>query len=46
MHFSANEMKKTGLNGCECNFSVGYTAFDTNNIITIHKSLMKKYDIK
>ena len=44
--FSANNMKKTGLNGCVFNFSVDYRAFDTNNIINIHKYLMKKHDIK
>ena len=40
--FSANNMKKKGLNGCVYNFSVGYRAFGTSNIIDIHKYLMKK----
>ena len=39
-------MKKTGLNGCVYDFSVDYGAFDTSNIIDIHKYLMKKHDIK
>ena len=38
--FTANKMKKTGLNGYIYEFSVDY------NIIDIHKYLMKKYDIK
>ena len=44
--FSANYMKKTGLNGFVYDFSVVYRIFDTNNIINIHESLMKKRDIK
>ena len=45
--FSANNMKKkTGLNGYVYDFSVDYRAFDTSNIINIHKYLMKKHDIK
>ena len=44
--FSANNMKKTGLNGCVYLFSVDYRAFDTNNITNINKNLMKKDDIK
>ena len=45
--FSANTMKKkTGLNGCVYNFVVGYSTFNTNNIIGIHKYLMKKNNIK
>ena len=38
--------KKAGLNGCVYNFSVDYRAFDTSNIIDIHKYLIKKHDIK
>ena len=45
-HFSANNMKKTGLNECAFDFSVDYRAFDTSNIIDIHKYLMKKHDTK
>ena len=44
--FLADNMKKTGLNGCMCDFSVDYRAFDTSNIIDIHKYLMKKHAIK
>ena len=38
--------RKAGLNGCVYNFSVDYKAFDTSNIIDIHKYLMKKHDMK
>ena len=45
--FSANNMRKIGLNGCVYNFSVDYKTFDTSDIIEIHKYLMKKKnDIK
>ena len=44
--FSANNMKKTGLNGCVYDFSVNYKTFDTTDIIDIHKYLMKKHNIK
>ena len=45
--FSANKMKRrTRLNGCVYNFSVDYRAFDTSNVINIHKYLIKKHDIK
>ena len=53
--FSASNMKTkqknkkketTGLNGCVYDFSVDYRAFDTSNIIDIHKDLMKKHDIE
>ena len=43
--FSANNSKRTGLNGCVYHFSIDYRAFDTSNI-NIHKYLMKKHDIK
>ena len=42
---SASNMKKTGLNGCVYDLSVDYRAFDTRNIIDIHKYLIKKCDI-
>ena len=42
----ANNMKKTWLNGYVYEFSVDYNIINTSNIIDIHKSLMKKYDIK
>ena len=35
-------MKKTGLNECVYDFAVDYRAFDTSNIIDIHKYLTKK----
>ena len=35
-------MKKSGLNGCVYDFFVYYKAFNTSNIIDIHKFLMKK----
>ena len=38
--------KKPGLNGCVFDFSVDYIAFDTSNVIDIHKYLMKKHDTK
>ena len=44
--FSGNSMKKTGLNGYVYDFFVDYRAFDTSNIINIHKYLMKKHGIK
>ena len=43
---SANNMKKTRLNGCAYNFSVDYKTFDTSDIIDIHKYLMKKHNIR
>ena len=33
--------KKTGLNGCVSDFSVGFKTFDTSNSINIYKYLMK-----
>ena len=44
--FSANNMKIPWLNGCVYNFSIDYRAFDTTNIISIHKYLMKQRDTK
>ena len=44
--FSANNMKKTGLNGCVYNFSANYRTFNISNIIDIYKYLMKKHDIE
>ena len=44
--FTANNMKKTRLNGYVYEFSVDYNIIDTGNIIDIHKYLMKKHDIK
>ena len=45
--FSINNMKKkAGLNRCVYHFSLDYRAFNTSNIIDIHKYLMKKRDKK
>ena len=38
--------EKRGLNGYVYHLSVHYRAFDTSNIINIHKYLMKKHGIK
>ena len=43
--FTANSIKKTGLNGCVYDFPVEYI-IDTSKIINIHKYLMKKHEIK
>ena len=45
--FSASNMKKTGFSGYIYDFSVDYDAIDVDNILDIHKYLMKKwYSIK
>ena len=41
--FTANNIKKTGLNGYVYSFFVDYNNIATCNIINIHKYLMKKY---
>ena len=43
--FSASKMKKTGFNGHIYNFSVDYDAIDVDDILDIHKYLMKQNDI-
>ena len=43
---SADNIKKSALNGYVYDFSVDYDIIDTSNIIDIHKYLMKKHDIK
>ena len=43
--FSANNMKKTELDGCVCNISLNYRAFDSTYIIDIHEYLMKIHGI-
>ena len=45
-YFSAKNKKKARLNGCVYEFSIDYRAFDTFDIIDIHKYLMKKRNIK
>ena len=44
--FTTNNKKKTELNGYVYDFSFDFNIIDTNNIINIHKYLMKKHDIK
>ena len=43
--FSANNMKKTGLNGYVYDFSVDCDTIKTDNILDIHKYLMEKNNI-
>ena len=43
--FSVDNMKKTGLNGYVYDFSVDYDAIAVNDILDIHKYLMKKNEI-
>ena len=38
-------MKKKGFNGYVYDFSVDYDAIDVDDIVDIHKYLMKKNDI-
>ena len=44
--FSVDNMKKTGLYRYACNFSVDYDSIDVDDILDIHKYLMKKHNIK
>ena len=44
--FSVDNMKNTGLNGYVYDFSVDYNAIALNDILDIHKNLMKKHDIE
>ena len=41
-YFPVNNMEKKGLNGYVYNFYIDYRAFDTSNIINVHKYFMKK----
>lgn len=41
--FTADNTKKTGLNGDACDFSVDYDSTDMGDILNIHISLMKIY---
>ena len=43
--WSVDNMKKTGFNGYVYDFSVDYDATDVDDIVNIHKYLMKKNDI-
>ena len=40
--WTVDNMKKTGLNECLYDFSVDYDAIAVDNILDIHKYLMKK----
>ena len=44
--FSVDNMKKTGLNGYVCDFSVDYDFIANDKILDIHKHLMKKNNTK
>ena len=44
--FSVDNMKKSGLNGYVCDFSVDYDAIAVDDILDIHKYLMEKNNIK
>ena len=39
-------MKKTGLYECVYDFSVDYGSIDVDEILIIHKYLMKKHGVK
>ena len=43
--FSADNMKKTGLYGNVYDFSIDFTSIAVNDILDIHKYLMKKNSI-
>ena len=43
--WSADNMKKTGFNGCIYDFSVDYDATDIDDVKDIHRYLMKKNNI-
>ena len=43
--WSADNMKKTGFVGYAYDFSVGYNTTDVDDIVDIHKYLMKKNNI-
>ena len=43
--WSLDNMKKTGFNGCVYDFSLDYDATDVDDILDIHKYLMKKNNI-
>ena len=44
--FSVDDMNKTRLNGYVYDFSVDYVAIAVDDILDIHKYLMKNHDIK
>ena len=40
--FTIDKMRKAGLKGYVYDFSIAYNIIDTNDILDIHKYLMKK----
>ena len=44
--FFVDNMRKTGLNGYVYDFSVDYNGIAVDDMLDIHKYLMKKHDIK
>ena len=44
--FYSRRYEKRGLNGYVYDFSVDYYIIGVNDVINIHKYLMKKHDIK
>ena len=46
VEFSIDNLKKTGLNGFVCDFSVDYDAIEIDDILDIHQYLMEKNNIK
>ena len=44
-HFKRLSMKKTGFNGYVYDFRADYDATDVDNVVKIHKNLMKKNHI-
>ena len=44
--FSVDNMKKTGLNRYVYDFSVDYNDIAVDDVLNIHKYLMKKHNIK
>ena len=44
--FVVNNLNQTGINGYVYDFSVNYRSIDTDDILHIHKYLLKKNDIK
>ena len=45
-YFSVDNLKKTQLNGYVYDFSVDCNAIAVDDILDIHKYLMKKHDIR
>ena len=45
-YFLVDNMKKIGLYGHIHDFSVGYDSLDVDDILEIHKYLMKNHDIR